>query len=73
MSFKNLYIKPEYRSLLNDVAKEFLIPTLNEGVCYDRAVGFFSSSVLSNISISLTVNPWACNTFKSSGFSPQTA
>ena len=50
MSFKNLNIKPEYRSLLNDIAKEFLIPTLNEAVCYDRAVGFFSSSVLSNIS-----------------------
>ena len=46
MSFVDLQIKPEYRSLLDDVVKEFYIPVLTESVFYKRAVGFFSSSAL---------------------------
>ena len=49
MSLDKLEIKPEYRSLIHHIAEEFLIPALNEAVAYDRAVGFFSSSVLSSI------------------------
>ena len=49
MSLDILDIKPEYRSLIHHIADEFLIPALNEAVVYDRAVGFFSSSILSSI------------------------
>lgn len=50
MGFKELSIKKEYRSLLNSVVNEFYIPILNEAVVYKRAVGFFSSSALVEIS-----------------------
>ena len=46
MSFLDIEIKHEYRSLLNDVVKEFYTPVLNEAIIYKRAVGFFSSSAL---------------------------
>lgn len=49
MSFQDMEIKSEYRSLLHDVTGEFYIPLLNEAVEYKRAVGFFSSSVLCQI------------------------
>ena len=50
MSLKEVIIKKEYRSLLDNVAKEFYIPLLQKAVLYKRAVGFFSSSVLIEIS-----------------------
>ena len=50
VSFRDLDIQMEYRSLVNDVAKNFYIPVLKEAVLYQRAVGFFSSSILSEIS-----------------------
>ena len=50
MSFKELDIKKEYRSLLDSVAKDFYIPLLSQAVKYQRAVGFFSSSSLVEIS-----------------------
>ena len=50
MSFKELDIKKEYRSLLDIVAKDFYIPLLIQAVKYQRAVGFFSSSCLVEIS-----------------------
>lgn len=37
-------IKPEYRSRLDNVIKDFYIPVLKEAVLYKRAVGFFSST-----------------------------
>ena len=46
MSFTDLHIKPEYRSLIDDVVREFYTPVLTEAVLYKRAVGFFSSSAL---------------------------
>lgn len=46
MSFLDIEIKHEYRSLRNDVVKEFYTPVLNEAIIYKRAVGFFSSSAL---------------------------
>ena len=49
MSLQDIKIKLEYRSLLNNIASEFYIPALQEAVIYDRAVGFFSSSILSSI------------------------
>lgn len=50
MSFKDLELKPEYRSKLSNVVKDFYIPVLKEAVLYQRAVGFFSSSSLLAIS-----------------------
>lgn len=46
MNLKDKYIKNEYRSLLDNVVQDFYIPLLKEAVSYKRAVGFFSSSSL---------------------------
>ena len=50
MSFQELEIHDEYRSLIDDVAKAFYIPLLKQAVCYKRAVGYFSSNALIEIS-----------------------
>ncbi len=49
MSLKDINVKIEYRSLLHNIANDFYIPVLREAVSYDRAVGFFSSSILASI------------------------
>ncbi|MHB8170943.1 MAG: DEAD/DEAH box helicase family protein [Thermincolia bacterium] len=54
MNFKEIEIKPEYRSLSDNVAKDFYIPLLENAVLYKRAVGFFSSSALIEISKGIT-------------------
>ncbi len=46
MSFKELDIKGEYRSKIDNVATDFYYPILKEAKTYDRAVGFFSSTSL---------------------------
>lgn len=43
-------IKTEYRSLIDNVVQEFYIPILMEADSYKRAVGFFSSTSLVEIS-----------------------
>ncbi len=50
MSLRDVVIKNEYRSLLDDIAKEFYIPLLSQACSYKRAVGFFSSSALVEVS-----------------------
>lgn len=50
MSLKDKEIKSEYRSLIDNVVQDFYIPLLGEAVLYQRAVGFFSSSSLVEIS-----------------------
>lgn len=50
MSLQDVQIKNEYRSLIDNVAKDFYIPLLQQAVLYKRAVGFFSSSALIEIS-----------------------
>lgn len=50
MSLRDCEIKSEYRSLIDNVAKDFYVPLLEKAVSYKRAVGFFSSSVLVEIS-----------------------
>lgn len=50
MSLKNVELKAEYRSLLDNVINEFYIPVLKQSVLYKRAVGFFSSSALLELS-----------------------
>jgi len=53
MSFVDVDIKPEYRSRLDNVMKDFYIPVLKQAVMYKRAVGFFSSSALLEMSAGL--------------------
>ena len=50
MSLPNLSIKNEYRTLIDNVVQNFYIPLLKESVYYKRAVGFFSSTSLVEIS-----------------------
>ncbi len=50
MSLRSHKIKNEYRSLIDNVVQEFYIPLLGEAKMYRRAVGFFSSSSLVEIS-----------------------
>lgn len=50
MSFLELNIKDEYRSLEDDIVKDFYTPVLKQSKKYQRAVGFFSSSALIDIS-----------------------
>lgn len=50
MSLKDKKIKSEYRSLIDNVVQDFYIPLLHEATSYKRAVGFFSSSSLVEIS-----------------------
>ncbi|MFF2875066.1 DEAD/DEAH box helicase family protein [Gottfriedia sp. NPDC057991] len=58
MKFIDKIIKSEYRSTRDNVVKEFYIPLLGDAVLYKRAVGFFSSTALIEISkgISRLVN-----------------
>lgn len=50
MSLKDKRIKSEYRSLIDNVVQDFYIPLLHESTSYKRAVVFFSSSALVEIS-----------------------
>lgn len=54
MSLQDIEIKSEYRSLLDNVAQDFYIPLLQQAVSYKRAVGFFSSSALVEISTGIS-------------------
>ena len=53
MSFKDIALKTEYRSRLDNVIQDFYIPVLKQAVIYKRAVGFFSSSALSSLTVEL--------------------
>lgn len=50
MGLKDHRVKGEYRSLIDNIVQDFYIPLLQEAVLYKRAVGFFSSSSLVEIS-----------------------
>ena len=50
MNLRDIEIKGEYRSLTDNVVRDFYIPLLKKAVLYKRAVGFFSSSALVQIS-----------------------
>jgi len=49
MALKDLNIKQEYRSYHDNIARDFYIPVLKQSLSYKRAVGYFSSTVLSQI------------------------
>ena len=50
MSLKDCKIKPEYISLKDNVPRDFFIPLLKEATLYKRAVGYFSSTALIELS-----------------------
>ena len=50
MRFRDLKIKNEYRSFTDDIVNNFYIPLLERAILYQRAVGFFSSTALIEIS-----------------------
>ena len=50
MGLQDTPIKNEYRSLIDNVVQDFYLPLLKEATTYKRAVGFFSSSSLVEIS-----------------------
>lgn len=53
MSLRDIEIKTEYRSRLDNVVNNFYIPVLKQSVLYKRAVGFFSSTALMEISLGI--------------------
>lgn len=50
MDLSSITFKPEYRSFVDDIPKDFYEPALKNAMLYQRAVGFFSSSSLAAIS-----------------------
>lgn len=54
MGLKKCNVKGEYRSPKDNIIQEFYIPLLSEATSYKRAVGFFSSSALVDISKGIT-------------------
>lgn len=50
MSFVDLQLRRYYKTYKHDVIKEFYTPILKESVLYQRAVGFFSSTALIDLS-----------------------
>ena len=54
MSFRELNVKNQYRSFEDNMIEDFYIPVLNESIRYDRAVGFFSSTALIEITRGLS-------------------
>lgn len=50
MGYESLQILRSYKTNKNDVVKEFYLPILKESVLYKRAVGFFSSTALIELS-----------------------
>src|SRR5579884_1918080 len=44
---RDLSLKPVYRSESDNLLEDFYLPALRQAVRYDRAVGFFSASMLS--------------------------
>ena len=53
MSLKDIHIEQEYRNLKCDVIHDFYIPVLSNACVYKRAVGFFNSGALYEMSIGL--------------------
>lgn len=49
MSIRDIPLKSEYRSFADNVVQSFYLPVLSEAATYRRAVGFFSSSSLVEI------------------------
>ena len=53
MGFADLSIGLRYRTEEHSFSRDFLIPVLRKSVMYKRAVGFFSSTALIELSVGL--------------------
>jgi len=53
--FKDIKLKRTYSSIEDDLIKELINPLLGQSLRYDRAVGFFSSSWLKEVSEGLAI------------------
>ena len=54
MGFENLQLLTRYKTNKNQIVKEFYLPVLKESVMYKRAVGFFTSTALIELSRGLS-------------------
>ena len=54
MSLREIEVRHEYRSFIDNIVEDFYAPLLRECILYKRAVGFFSSSALMELSLGLT-------------------
>lgn len=54
MSYKDIEVLSRYKTNKNNIVKEFYIPALKQSVLYKRAVGFFSSTALIELSKGLS-------------------
>lgn len=50
MSYSDIELLRSYKTNKNDIVREFYLPSLNQSVLYKRAVGFFSSTALIELS-----------------------
>ena len=50
MGYSDLSLLRRYKTNTNDIVREFYIPVLKRSVLYKRAVGFFSSTALIELS-----------------------
>lgn len=53
MGFKELKVEIRYRSNEHDLPRDFLIPVLGQTILYKRAVGFFSTTALIDMTVGL--------------------
>ena len=51
MGLKDINLKEEYRSDVNDIVAEFFFPCLSHCIQYDRCVNFLSIQALATISM----------------------
>ncbi len=54
MSLQEIEIKQSYRTSIDNIPADFYIPLLSRAILYKRAVGFFSSTILSKISTGIS-------------------
>ncbi|TCK89118.1 superfamily II DNA or RNA helicase [Natranaerovirga hydrolytica] len=54
MSLREVEIKQSYRTSIDNIPTDFYIPLLSRAILYKRAVGFFSSTILSKISTGIS-------------------
>lgn len=50
MGYESLHLSRSYKTNKNDIVREFYLPVLAQSVLYKRAVGFFSSTALVDLS-----------------------
>lgn len=54
MSYRDIELQRSYKTNKNDIVREFYVPVLKQSVMYKRAVGFFSSTALIELSKGIT-------------------